>query len=136
MSTQPLTPFKAYFELNVQSELKEIFNNPEEVSFEERLSKFSDNIGNIDIEKLVKHFHLRFNFNELYKPLYFNYQKITDVNPSNMTISNKNFKLSFTIRSYDVEVIQIDGDKITFVGSGDEVKNIMLDKDIKLIKAR
>ena len=48
MSNQPLIPFKAYFELEVFSELKEIFDNPEEVSFKERLSKFSSIKGNIN----------------------------------------------------------------------------------------
>lgn len=134
MSNQSMSPFKAKFILEVSTTSNEFFQNPEQETLKSRLSRVSDDLGNAAISDLIKYFYLSFNSYKLYENLHLKYHKAFDVNPSSMTVDSRIFDMSFKLESYEVEVLQILDNKITFTNSNNEVHTIETSDKLKLIK--
>jgi hypothetical protein len=138
MSDQNLIPFKAKFILSVKTTIKDFFENSNLVSLEDKYKPLVDNLGNVDIQSLIKYYQLSSQTYKDYKVFDFKFHQAFDVNPSNM-VSDKDerdYALRFKLESFQIEVLQIakDGKQITFSDSSNVVKTITLNEDLKLIK--
>jgi len=133
MTEQVLIPFKAKFILTVKTTMKNFFENSGEISLKEKLSEVADEIGSVDISKVIKHYYFTSKLYKQYNTL-LNYHKAFDVTPSNMLIDETDFSLNFKLDSSEIEVLQIIGNKITFADSSKMVQTIEQTEDLKLIK--
>lgn len=135
MPVHPLIPFKAKFILSVETTLKKIFTNSEEVSLKEKFSKVADELGNVDIKRFIEYHCLSFNMYSEQKHLDFKYDQVFDVSPSNLLDNDeRDYPLSFKVESFEGEVLQIVDNKITFANSEKEVYTFELNDNLKLIK--
>ena len=134
MTQKLLIPFKAIFTLNVRTTMIGYFQNPNEISLEKEFKEVADDIGNVDIGKIIKNQRFRSKNYNKYKSL-FKYHQPLEVIPSNMTIDDyRDFNLWFKLESYEIEVIQIIDNKITFTDSDKKVQTIETSEELELIK--
>jgi|GEM_PF-3513119 len=131
---QGLIPFKANFVIEYNISLEEFLAVNDKQSIKEKLSKVADELGNIDVSKLIQYYHLGSKIYHENKKFSFNYHKPSDVSPSNILLYNEVFEISFKLTSSIVEVIQIVDDKITFVDYENSVHTVVLSDNMKLIK--
>ena len=137
MSDQLLMPFKAKFVLSVKTTAKNFFGDSASVSLEDKYKLLADNLGNVDIEKFIKHYQLSSQIYKDYKEFGFKFHQAFDVSPSNMTNDDfRDYSLHFKLESFQIEILQIanNGNQITFSDSSNEIKTINLDENLKIIK--
>lgn len=134
MATQPLIPFKAKFIITVDTKVRDFLKVSEENSLEDKFKRIADELGNVDIPKLINFYHLGSNIYDKYKHIHPKYNQVFDVNPANMLLDDGDFNLYFKLHSADIEVLQIIDEKVTFANSSNEVHTIELNDNLKLIK--
>ena len=138
MSDQLLTPFKAKFVLSVTTTIKKFFQDSDSVSLEEKYKPLADNLGNVDIEKFIKHYQLSSQTYKDYKQFDFKFHQAFDVSPSNMVSDGdeRGYSLHFKLESFQIEVLQItnQGKEILFSDSDGKVKTVSLNDNLSLIR--
>jgi hypothetical protein len=135
MSDQLLTPFKAYFQLDVKTTFLKFFKDSSKISLENELNRFLDDSGVSIIEKFINYNKLSFTLYDKYKKLNMKYNQVFDVSPNSLFVTNNDSELSFKVRSFDVKVLQIEnGKNITFTNSENELCYIELSETLGLIK--
>ena len=135
MPTQLLTPFKANFILEVKTTMKGFFKNPQEVSLEQKYSKIKDSSGNVDFHEFIKYYHFSFSEYNDFKILQLKFHQPLNVSPEGTTIDEtRDLPFHFSLESFDVEVLQIIDNKITFANSSKEVHTVETNERLKLIK--
>ena len=135
MSDQRLIPFKAKFQISVDTSMKEFFKDSSNISLVNLYEPLLKPEG-IDIKTFIANYHLRSSVYNDFKEFSFNFNQAFDISPTNLTSSEQDCSLSFKLNSFEIEVLQIldKGKEVTFSDSSKIVKTINLTNNIKLIK--
>ena len=138
MTNQLLIPFDAKFILSVNTTIINFFHNSDAIVLEEKYKPLADKLGNVDISKFINYYQLSSKVYKDYEQFGFKFHQSYDVSPSNMlnSINDRDSSLHFKVESFQIQVIQISqqGKEITFIDSNNEVKTVILNENLKLVK--
>jgi len=132
MSDKLLTPFKAKFILKVYTTFKNFFEDSDKVNLSQKFKVVEDSEGTIQVSKFINQHRVSSNIFCDYKHLPFKYDQSFDVNPVTMANVDEDYSLHFSLESYDVKVIQIIGNKITFENKDKEIHTIETNENLML----
>lgn len=130
MSDQPLVPFKAYFEFHYNDNLNKIY--PEHL--ETFLQRSSDDGQTVKTATFLKNYLTGAKLPIFLKDrkVDFDYHTRHSIYPESFSVTYLSQSIEFEVKSYEVTVIQILKDNITFKTSSGEVRTEALTDQIKL----
>lgn len=126
--------FKAYFLFTFNGQLNTNFEDNE--TLQVYLDRKADKDGNVILDEFLKDF-----LTTIFRNLFDSAQKIPfdlyllhDVQPNKIKADNARTFISFKLKSKDVEVINIDSNKITFIKDNGTILTVESTEQLKLVR--